>query len=106
MFKNNSSLSRTSDPATSKVAARRITSSGARSSSKFKVLEYMKSFDLVVGLPEYRPTAYELARDSGIPHPTVHKRLPDLRADGMVVNGPVRTCTVTGRPSLTWRTSR
>jgi hypothetical protein len=25
------------------------------------------------------------------------------RADGLVENGPIRTCRITGRPALTWR---
>jgi DNA-binding IclR family transcriptional regulator len=48
------------------------------------------------------PTAHELAEASGIPHPTVHERLPDLLRDGFVVKGPKRICRVTGEYAVTW----
>ena len=31
-----------------------------------------------------------------------HKRLPELRADGVVCSGPTRTCRVSGRQAMTW----
>mgnify|MGYP001600187366 CR=1 FL=1 len=32
----------------------------------------------------------------------VHKRLPELRAAGKVVNANRRKCTITGRTAITW----
>ncbi len=95
-FGNAQPLARTSDPATSKAAAKVLTRSGQRDSSKAKVLAQLRQAGTAL-------TSAELASRSGIPHPTVHKRLPDLRRDGLVGNGPARKCGITGRQSLTWR---
>lgn len=94
---NRQKLARTGDPATSHQAAESLTTSGARYTAKKAVLSWVKRH------PD--STSAELAGKAPdtMGHPTIHKRLPDLRRDGLVVNGPVRTCTVTGRPSLTWR---
>lgn len=47
-------------------------------------------------------TAHEISSKSGIAHSIVHKRLPDLRRDGLVRNTGTVTCSVTGRHALCW----
>jgi len=98
VFKNTEPLARTSDPATSKSAAATYTASGQRGTDKSRLLGWLKANGAKNGM-----TSHEIASHGVFAHPTVHKRLPDLRRDGLVVNGPARTCTVTGRSSLTWK---
>ncbi len=98
-FTNAAPLARKNDPATSKAAAESLTKSGARDSDKKKVLHWLK----LATHTNHLFTSAELAKLSELPHPTVHKRLPDLRRDGLVENGPSRICSVTGRVSLTWK---
>ncbi len=90
-------MSRSGHPATSKAAAAALVASGGQEKAKTKVYAGLQMLG-GAGI-----TSAELAAGAGIAHPTVHKRLPDLRRDGLVVNGPIRTCSVTGRKSLTWR---
>lgn len=44
-------------------------------------------------------TAREIEARIGI---KAHKRLPELRADKLVRNGPARACTISGRQAMTW----
>ncbi len=101
VFGNAAPLARRNDPATSKAAAAVLTASGGRESAKAKVLEALRNSSYA--RRNEACTSWELNKASMIQHPTVHKRLPDLRRDGLVENGPVRKCSVTGRPSLTWK---
>lgn len=108
-FANAAPLVRRNDPATSKAAAAALTASGGRESAKAKVLavfsspSYLPTCQRLIPCKGLALTSAEIADEYAIAHPTVHKRLPDLRRDGLVENGPVRKCTVTGRPSLTWK---
>lgn len=36
---------------------------------------------------------------------TIHKRLPELRKQGRVINGNIRQCTVTHKQAQTWALS-
>jgi len=99
---NTEPLARKADPRTSHKAAAAYTASGQRVTDKRKVVTFLKIIG-PSGLPTRPLTAHEITRDSGLPHPTVHKRLADARRDGLLVNDVVRTCSVTGRASLTWR---
>ncbi len=47
-------------------------------------------------------TAAEIAERVGLERHAPSRRLPELRDDGLVINGPVRSCSVKGRRSLTW----
>lgn len=99
-FANAAQLARRNDPTTSKTAAMALTLSGGRESAKAKVLAFLRNPSRV----QYDYTAHEISNvNDKLLHPSVHKRLPDLRRDGLVENGLVRKCGVTGRPSLTWK---
>ena len=65
-----------------------------------------KVFELVRAFP-YR-TARELSRkvtEDVLPHDAIHKRLPELRAQGRVKNHMTRHCAVTGKKAMTWETA-
>lgn len=57
--------------------------------------------DLCLAVVKRQPglTAREIEARIGI---KAHKRLPELRDDGQVRNGPSRPCTVSGRMAMTW----
>jgi len=91
-------MARASDPQTSHEAADRALASGAVYGQRAAVL----------GAVKRRPgaTAGELARDLG--HATNHvtcRRLPELRARGLVRRGDPRKCRVTGFRCATWEAS-
>lgn len=95
-FPNLEPLARNADLRTSHEAAKALTLSGKRSGQKRTALDGVMRWP---GL-----TASELAQRLGGGE-WVHKRLPDLRRDGFVVNGAPRDCTVTGRKAVTWEVS-
>jgi len=82
---------RNNDPPTSALASRHIESSGAARMQRSRCL------DAVIESPGQ--TAREIEDRIGV---KAHKRLPELREAGLVVNGPIRTCRVTGRRAMTW----
>lgn len=86
-------LARTSDPQTSHDAAASIVPHLPR--LQRQALE-------AVAMTPGR-TATELARLHGVPDPRVfNRRLTELARQGLVVRGPVRRCSVTGRSAATW----
>lgn len=100
-------LARKTDPVSSKLAAATQVATGVRGKNKAAILSYLYQTATFGGKRTtyqsgYELTAHEVALHGKFDHPTVHKRLPDLRADGLVKNGPMRTCSVTRRPALTW----
>lgn len=93
-FENSSPIWRRLDPKTSRIAGRKVTESGKRRCDKARVLEAVCE---VPGL-----TSAELGRQFGVDRYVAARRLPDLRADGFVENGPARECRVTGSQAITW----
>jgi hypothetical protein len=94
-------LARQGDPGTSHLAGERLKESGKWQSQKMLVLRWMTNHWIV---DERRSlTASELADVSGIRHPVCHKRLPDLRKDGLVCCSVKRECRITGEQAWTWR---
>jgi len=88
-------LAARSDPATSHIAAREITMSGALDSQKRAVLDLLRI--------QLRPvTSAELAAAGGLDRYMVARRLPDLNRDGLVSRGSARRCDSTGRLAITW----
>lgn len=87
-------LARVNDPSTSKQAAAGHVASGNHARGKAAVLAALRMYD--------NSTAKELAQYSGLPYETVHKRLPDLRKDGVVRNGEAVFCNVSGLRSQQW----
>jgi len=82
---------RKSDPPTSALAGREMEIGGAAKQQRAMCLAAL------VTTPG--ATAREIEDRIGI---KAHKRLPELRADALVCNGPARTCRVSGRQALTW----
>lgn len=82
------------DPRTSRLAAEKMTESGAAELQRNKCLERIR---LEPGL-----TAAELAKNIGLERHAPSRRLPELREMGLVRNGETRVCSVTGNRSITW----
>jgi len=82
---------RNNDPPTSALAGRDMEASGSAKQQRAMCL------DVVIQTPGL--TAREIEDRLGI---KAHKRLPELRADGLICNGHIRTCTVSGRQAMTW----
>jgi len=82
---------RSSDPETSALAGHQMEVSGSARQQRALCLAAVTE---TPGL-----TAREIEARLGI---KAHKRLPELRADGLVANGDTRTCTVSGRQAMTW----
>src|SRR5262245_17677291 len=87
-------LARVDDPGTSHLAAERLKDSGKWQTQKMQVLTWMRECGIA---DEHSSlTSSELAMASGIRHPVCHKRLPDLRKEGLVCMVKQRECHVTG----------
>lgn len=87
-------LSRTSDPQTSHDAAAQVESVGTAASHRATCL------DEVIRQPGQ--TAAEIARRAGLDRHIPSRRLPELRAAGLVYNDEARVCRETGNSSMTW----
>ena len=82
---------RSNDPPTSALAGQDMETGGAAKQQRAMCLAAVTQ---TPGL-----TAREIEDRIGI---KAHKRLPELRADGLVCNGPSRACGVSGRQAMTW----
>jgi hypothetical protein len=82
---------RNCDPPTSALAGRHMQACG--------LAHHQREMCLAVVRHHPGLTAREIEARIGI---KAHKRLPELRADGQVRNGPSRPCTVSGRMAMTW----
>lgn len=89
-----SPIAATRDPWTSHAAAREVTRSGARAIQQ----------NVCLGAVRLWPgcTSAELARHIHSDRWLAARRLPELRAAGLIKNGAARQCEVTGRMCLTW----
>jgi hypothetical protein len=85
---------RSTDPATSHEAAKRVTRSGLRH----------RQMDDVVGLVERFPgrTSKELAEISMLDRHMIARRLPDAEKVGLVMRGRPKVCSVSGGRAVTW----
>lgn len=86
---------RNNDPPTSALAGRDIETCGSAKQQRTMCL------DVVTRTPGL--TAREIEDRLGI---KAHKRLPELRTDGLICNGPPRVCGVSGRQAMTWHPDR
>ena len=84
--------SRQQDPETSRIAA-----AAAAAASACQREACRRMVEQVPGL-----TAAEIAERLGIERHVPSRRLPELRAAGLVANDGQRVCRVTGHMSLTW----
>ena len=87
-------LARNTDPFTSHQAAREAEESGRAGAQR--------EICLAEVLKNPGKTAAEIAAAVGLERHAPSRRLPELREDRLVKNGPGRICNVTGRMSLTW----
>ncbi len=96
---NTHSMARTTDPETSHMAAETHRRTGALFTNRAACLRALINATErgMGGL-----TAPEVARDTGLARHEPSRRLPELRRDGLVVNGGRRRCTVLGTMMLTW----
>ena len=85
---------RTHDPYTSHEAAADMEQTGHAERQQQRCLA------AVEGCPGC--TARELARKTGIAFEVMHKRLPELRGQGLLVNLAKRRCNITDKLCLTW----
>lgn len=87
-------LARSSDPVTSKLAARELVKTGELGRQHRLVLEALKK----------RPgmTSDELAANAQINRYTCARRLPELAASGLARRGARRVSTLSGRSAVTW----
>jgi predicted transcriptional regulator len=92
-----SMLYRATDPATSRIAAEKVTRTTAQSNRA-----------ILLAAVEQHPgrTAVELAALTGVDRHMASRRLADLRNAGKVYNGPERACSVAGSVMMTWWTVR
>lgn len=88
--------SRTTDPDTSRMAAKRIAESGALAHQRETCLQAVRA--------EPGLTAAEIAQVVGCERHVPSRRLPELRRAGLVASprDRARVCRVTGNVSLTW----
>ena len=82
---------RNNDPPTSREAGSLMESQGIASRHRKQCLETVTRFP---GM-----TAREIEAQTNI---KAHKRLPELREDGIVRNGPSRECSISRRQAMTW----
>ena len=85
---------RNSDPSTSHAAAAAAEQRGVAAAHRLLCLAAVTR--------EPGLTAAEIAERVGLERHKPSRRLPELRDDGLVVNGPARLCSVQGRRSITW----
>ena len=85
---------RNSDPSTSHAAAAAAERRGVAAAHRLLCLAAVTR--------EPGLTAAEIATRVGLERHKPSRRLPELRDDGLVGNGPARLCSVQGTPSITW----
>lgn len=91
---HNGASARHDDPATSHEAAAKLEGSGKAFTQRNICLKAVRAQP---GL-----TAAEIADEIGMERHIPSRRLPELRAMGLVYNGEVCLCAVTGNASMTW----
>ena len=90
--------SRLTDPITSHQAAREAESSGRAASQRAICLAQVFAHP--------GQTAAEIALACGLERHVPSRRLPELRDQGLIVNGESRICEATGRLSMTWHPAK
>lgn len=82
------------DPVTSHEAAQEVEASGRAGNQRRLCLEEVRRYP--------GSTAAEIAAGLGLERHVPSRRLPELRAAGLVMNGEVRECKVMKTRSMTW----
>ena len=91
----------TGDPATSAEAAEKVTSSGRRGAHCRMVLDMVRRRPGCTAV-ELWEGANDLEQLALVEMQEVRRRLTDLLADGHVVQGAARACSVRGTSMVTW----
>ncbi|MFQ5506958.1 MAG: hypothetical protein ACE5F1_19475, partial [Planctomycetota bacterium] len=102
LFDNIRTPARTTDPGTSHEAARHLKQGGQLTAQAQATLEALREWLELWGSP---PTSHELAGTDLKLRYLYARRLPDLEAAGLVVRDSSRTCRITSRRAMTWRTA-
>lgn len=87
-------LSRSTDPATSHEAARKLERGGEAHTQRMECVRAVREHP--------GKTPYEIARILGCDGIIPGKRLPDARKKGLVKNGAPRECSIRGSKAMTW----
>jgi hypothetical protein len=87
-------LSHLYDPETSKQAAEMFSRTGKRKKHSLIVLDAIQK--------EQWRTGPELMAPTGLDEYAVRRRLSDLKAQGRIIQGSVRACSVKGTKMVTW----
>jgi len=85
---------RVDDPVSSHLAAQDAERGGSASTQRLDVLNEVRR--------KAGQTSAEIAANLGLERHAPPRRLPELRDAGFVFNGNYKTCSITGRRSLTW----
>lgn len=88
-------MARRSDPETSHDAAVQAVASGTVARDRDKILNAMRGQAWL--------TSEEIARLAGIDRVAAARRMKELEADRLIVRGPARKSTASGRAGVTWR---
>ena len=86
--------SRSTDPATSHLAAAEIEASGQRAAQQWATLAAVRA--------HHGCTSHELAEAAGLDRYMLARRLGEVEARGLIRRGEPRRCAVSGRAALTW----
>lgn len=85
---------RTTDPSTSHEAARHVVDSG--------VQVHQQACAILAVRQNPALTSAELSAVTGLDRFMLARRLPEALADGLVLRGEARKCSVSGRRACTW----
>lgn len=85
------------DPPTSRAAVDQMKATGALHAGLWRTLQALARW---IG---ESPTSHELAGEDLRARYEFARRLPELRDKRLVVNGPEKSCSVTGHRAVTWR---
>lgn len=85
---------RRSDPESSHIAAREVTRSGATAHQQRQAVAAVRQWP--------GSTSRELAEHAQMDRYALARRLPEAERAGLIVRGPMRECSISGRETLTW----
>ena len=84
-----------SPPCTSRMALEKITTSGKRAGQMGAIVNFLRTQTTPM-------TSYEIAVAIGVDRSGPGRRMSDLEVAGFVRRRSIRTCSISGAPSITW----